>query len=63
MARLLQFTTGCSRLPPGGFAQLSPHFQISASHTFGNLPTAHTWYVFFLFYLMCGSVNTTICIK
>ncbi|CAL4150993.1 unnamed protein product, partial [Meganyctiphanes norvegica] len=42
MARLLQFTTGCSRLPPGGFAQLTPHFQISAAHTFGVLPTAHT---------------------
>ncbi|XP_063585141.1 apoptosis-resistant E3 ubiquitin protein ligase 1-like isoform X2 [Penaeus indicus] len=42
MARLLQFTTGCSRLPPGGFAQLSPRFQISAAHTFGVLPTAHT---------------------
>ncbi|XP_045619348.1 apoptosis-resistant E3 ubiquitin protein ligase 1 isoform X1 [Procambarus clarkii] len=42
MARLLQFATGCSRLPPGGFAQLSPHFQISAAHTFGVLPTAHT---------------------
>lgn len=42
MARLLQFTTGCSRLPPGGFTQLTPHFQISAAHTFGVLPTAHT---------------------
>ncbi|KAK4320602.1 hypothetical protein Pmani_008539 [Petrolisthes manimaculis] len=42
MARLLQFTTGCSRLPPGGFSQLSPHFQIAAAHTFNVLPTAHT---------------------
>ncbi|XP_046387424.1 apoptosis-resistant E3 ubiquitin protein ligase 1 isoform X2 [Ischnura elegans] len=42
MARLLQFTTGCSQLPPGGFAQLSPRFQITATPTFGNLPTAHT---------------------
>lgn len=42
MARLLQFTTGCSRLPPGGFSQLSPHFQISSAHTYGVLPTAHT---------------------
>jgi len=43
MARLLQFTTGCSQLPPGGFAELSPRFQITAAPTFGNLPTAHTW--------------------
>ncbi|XP_063222883.1 apoptosis-resistant E3 ubiquitin protein ligase 1 isoform X3 [Bacillus rossius redtenbacheri] len=42
MARLLQFTTGCSQLPPGGFAELSPRFQISAAPTFGSLPTAHT---------------------
>ncbi|CAG5108850.1 Similar to AREL1: Apoptosis-resistant E3 ubiquitin protein ligase 1 (Homo sapiens) [Cotesia congregata] len=44
MARLLQFTTGCSQLPPGGFQQLSPRFQITAAPTFANLPTAHTWY-------------------
>ncbi|GIY39738.1 apoptosis-resistant E3 ubiquitin protein ligase 1 [Caerostris extrusa] len=42
MARLLQFTTGCSQLPPGGFAELSPKFHISSSQTYGNLPTAHT---------------------
>ncbi|XP_025831549.1 apoptosis-resistant E3 ubiquitin protein ligase 1 [Agrilus planipennis] len=42
MARLLQFTTGCSQLPPGGFKELSPKFQITAAPTFGNLPTAHT---------------------
>lgn len=42
MARLLQFTTGCSQLPPGGFKELSPRFQITAAPTFGNLPTAHT---------------------
>lgn len=47
MARLLQFTTGCSQLPPGGFQQLSPRFQITAAPTFANLPTAHTWYVLF----------------
>lgn len=46
MARLLQFTTGCSQLPPGGFQQLSPRFQITAAPTFENLPTAHTWYEF-----------------
>lgn len=38
MARLLQFTTGCSQLPPGGFQQLSPRFQITAAPTFANLP-------------------------
>ncbi|XP_070577251.1 apoptosis-resistant E3 ubiquitin protein ligase 1-like isoform X2 [Ptychodera flava] len=42
MARLLQFTTGCSQLPPGGFSELVPKFQISAVPTYGNLPTAHT---------------------
>uniref|UniRef100_T1IIH2 HECT-type E3 ubiquitin transferase n=1 Tax=Strigamia maritima TaxID=126957 RepID=T1IIH2_STRMM len=42
MARLLQFTTGCSQLPPAGFAELSPRYQITAAPTFGNLPTAHT---------------------
>ncbi|XP_044254866.1 apoptosis-resistant E3 ubiquitin protein ligase 1 isoform X3 [Tribolium madens] len=42
MARLLQFTTGCSQLPPGGFKELTPKFQITAAPTFGNLPTAHT---------------------
>ena len=46
MGRLLQFTTGCSQLPPGGFAELNPKFQITSAPTYGNLPTAHTWYVF-----------------
>ncbi|ODN02096.1 Apoptosis-resistant E3 ubiquitin protein ligase 1, partial [Orchesella cincta] len=41
-ARLLQFTTGCSQLPPGGFRELSPLFQITPAPTYGNLPTAHT---------------------
>lgn len=48
MARLLQFTTGCSQLPPGGFQELNPQFQITAAPTFGNLPTAHTWWVNFI---------------
>ncbi|KAE8585976.1 hypothetical protein XENTR_v10021516 [Xenopus tropicalis] len=42
LARLLQFTTGSSQLPPGGFAALSPSFQIIGSPTHGTLPTAHT---------------------
>ncbi|CRK94157.1 CLUMA_CG007676, isoform A [Clunio marinus] len=43
MARLLQFTTGCSQLPHGGFQELNPKFQITAAPTFANrLPTAHT---------------------
>ncbi|KAI5633863.1 HECT-domain (ubiquitin-transferase) domain-containing protein [Phthorimaea operculella] len=41
-ARLLQFTTGCSQLPPGGFQELNPRFQITAAPSFGALPTAHT---------------------
>jgi apoptosis-resistant E3 ubiquitin protein ligase 1 len=44
MARLLQFTTGCSQLPPSGFQDLNPRFQLTAAPTFGNLPTAHTWW-------------------
>ena len=43
MARLLQFTTGCSQLPPGGFAELVPKFELSPGYTFNTLPTAHTW--------------------
>lgn len=42
MARLLQFTTGCSQLPPGGFAELNPRFHLSSAPIFGSLPTAHT---------------------
>nr|XP_033807473.1 apoptosis-resistant E3 ubiquitin protein ligase 1 isoform X4 [Geotrypetes seraphini] len=42
LARLLQFTTGSSQLPPGGFAVLCPSFQIIASPTHNSLPTAHT---------------------
>ena len=44
LSRLLQFTTGSSQLPAGGLGQLSPKIQIAAAPTFGNLPTAHTWY-------------------
>ena len=42
LARLLQFTTGSSQLPPGGFAALCPSFQIIAAPTHSTLPTAHT---------------------
>ncbi|XP_069493738.1 apoptosis-resistant E3 ubiquitin protein ligase 1 isoform X2 [Ambystoma mexicanum] len=42
LARLLQFTTGSSQLPPGGFAALCPSFQIIASPTHSSLPMAHT---------------------
>ncbi|XP_077123538.1 apoptosis-resistant E3 ubiquitin protein ligase 1 [Ranitomeya variabilis] len=42
LARLLQFTTGCSQLPPGGFASLCPSFQIIGAPAHGTLPTAHT---------------------
>ncbi|KAK7575646.1 hypothetical protein V9T40_011932 [Parthenolecanium corni] len=42
MARLLQFTTGSSQLPPGGFKDLNPQFQIMPAMSSGNLPTAHT---------------------
>ncbi|EDV29915.1 uncharacterized protein TRIADDRAFT_18936 [Trichoplax adhaerens] len=42
MARLLQFVTGCSQLPPEGFSELSPKFQIVNAMVTGTLPTAHT---------------------
>ena len=45
MARLLQFVSGSSQLPPGGFKELSPKFQITSAPTHGRLPSAHTWCV------------------
>jgi hypothetical protein len=42
MARLIQFTTGSSQLPQGGFADLQPKFQIMGSGERNSLPTAHT---------------------
>ena len=42
MARLVQFTTGSSQLPQGGFAALQPKFQIMGSGEPNSLPTAHT---------------------
>lgn len=42
MARLLQFTTGCSQLPPGGFGELNPKIQLSPLHRLNALPIAHT---------------------
>ncbi|XP_073250144.1 apoptosis-resistant E3 ubiquitin protein ligase 1-like [Porites lutea] len=42
LARLVQFITGSSQLPPGGFAELSPPIQISSASTSDTLPTAHT---------------------
>ena len=45
LARLVQFITGSSQLPPGGFAELSPPIQISSAPTADALPTAHTWWV------------------
>ena len=43
MSKLIQFVTGCSQLPPGGFTELNPKFQITFAPTRGRLPTAHTW--------------------
>ena len=45
LARLVQFITGASQLPPGGFAELSPPIQISSAPTADALPTAHAWWV------------------
>ncbi|CAG7727095.1 unnamed protein product [Allacma fusca] len=41
-ARLLQFTTGSSLLPHGGFHSLEPKFRITVYGTTGKLPIAHT---------------------
>ena len=49
-ARFVQFITGSSQLPPGGFAELSPPIQISSAPTADALPTAHTWWVKYLPY-------------
>ena len=44
LARLVQFVTGSSQLPPGGFKELRPPFLIAASgDTPNRLPYAHTW--------------------
>lgn len=43
MARLLQFTTGSSQLPPGGFRYLNPTFKITVTNDFSALPVAYTW--------------------
>jgi len=40
--RLLQFTTGSSLLPHGGFKELQPIFRITVYNTKGKLPVAHT---------------------
>ncbi|KAK6183620.1 hypothetical protein SNE40_011062 [Patella caerulea] len=42
MARLLQFITGCSQLPVGGFSELQPKIQLSSTPMFNGLPSAHT---------------------
>ena len=45
-AKLLQFCTGLSRLPPGGFGSLQPAFTLTvlgdAALASGQLPTSHT---------------------
>ncbi|ODN05808.1 Apoptosis-resistant E3 ubiquitin protein ligase 1 [Orchesella cincta] len=40
--RLLQFVTGSSILPHGGFKELQPTFRITVYDTVGNLPVSHT---------------------
>lgn len=50
-SRLLQFTTGTSRIPVNGFKDLQGsdgprRFTIEKAGEVGNLPKAHTWYVF-----------------
>ena len=44
LSRLVQFVTGSSQLPPGGFKELRPPFLIAPSGDMPNrLPYAHTW--------------------
>lgn len=50
-SRLLQFTTGTSRIPVNGFKDLQGsdgprRFTIEKTGELTNLPKAHTWYVF-----------------
>ncbi|XP_021965341.1 apoptosis-resistant E3 ubiquitin protein ligase 1 [Folsomia candida] len=40
--RVLQFTTGSSLLPHGGFKDLQPTFRITVYDSIGKLPLAHT---------------------
>lgn len=54
-SRLLQFTTGTSRIPVNGFKDLQGsdgprRFTIEKSGDPGALPKSHTWYVFSLVY-------------
>lgn len=43
-SRLLQFVTGSSQVPAGGFKELCPPFHIIPAPTHGVLPIAHTWW-------------------
>ncbi len=44
LARLVQFVTGSSQIPPGGFSELTPPFLLASSgHEYNRLPYAHTW--------------------
>ena len=43
-ARVLQFATGLTRIPPSGFAGLKPAFElvVQSAAALQSLPTAHT---------------------
>ena len=44
LARLVQFVTGSSQIPPGGFSELRPPFLLASSgFEYNRLPYAHTW--------------------
>ena len=44
LARLVQFVTGSSQIPPGGFSELIPPFLLASSGLeYNQLPYAHTW--------------------
>ena len=53
-SRLLQFTTGTSRIPVNGFKDLQGsdgprRFTIEKAGELANLPKAHTWYVIHIY--------------
>lgn len=61
-SRLLQFTTGTSRIPVNGFKDLQGsdgprRFTIEKSGDPGALPKSHTWYVFSVYVLCCTLAN------
>lgn len=67
-SRLLQFTTGTSRIPVNGFKDLQGsdgprRFTIEKAGELNNLPKAHTWYVFTLRMTCISFANLTVLVS